>query len=237
MKRTLLKLSLLIFVSMIALSTKTYSLDNQVWNLGCQQIVDLKQFTFVDANKDNHYETIISTYCDMETGIDITETSQIIYPIEATKGIPINDIPEPTNPLNPFKDLKYKGKKPPKPIKLSFFADPAKTVLIYTLDWQEMVPGVVYTQYVPYTPSDVKDQIESSVIITPNPAVNDVTISMASVITSYKLFSQSGALVMSANVDGTNNFTFNVSDLASGVYYIQIQSGSQTLVKPVYVVK
>ena len=105
MKRTLLKFSILIVISIIAFSTKSYSLNNQVWNLGCQQISDLKQITFVDADNDNHYESIVSVFCDMETGIDIIETNPIIYPIEATKGIPINYMPYPGNPCNLFKEL------------------------------------------------------------------------------------------------------------------------------------
>lgn len=237
MKRTLLKFSLLIVISVLAFSTKTYSLDNQVWNLGCQQISDLKQIIFVDLDKDNHYETIISKFCDMETGLDIIETSPIIYPIEATKGIPINDIPDPINPLNPFKDLKYKGKKPPKPIKLSFFSDPNKTVLIYTLDWMEGNPGVVYTQYVPYATDVENPDVNNNVTITPNPAHGDVNVIMNGNVSSFKLFSQNGALMLSSNVEVSGNFNFNVNDLASGVYYLQIQSGSQTIVKPVYVVK
>ncbi len=238
MKRTLLKMSMIAVISIIAFSAKSYSLNNQVWNLGCQQISDLKQITFVDANNDGHYEAIVSVFCDMENGIDIVETNPIIYPIEATKGIPINDMPDPGNPLNPFKDLKYKGKKPPKPIKLSFFSDPNKTVLIYTLDWMLGNPGVIYTQYVPYAQTGVENpDMNNSITITPNPAQGDVNVLMNGNASSYKLFSQNGALMLSSNVEVSGTFNFSVNDLASGVYYLQIQSGSQTIVKPVYVVK
>ena len=60
----------------------------------------------------------------------------------------------------------------------------------------------------------------------PNPATDVVNVEAAEAIESIAVFNISGAMVnASSNVNG-NNATINVSELASGIYFVRINNGA-----------
>ena len=93
-----------------------------------------------------------------------------------------------------------------------------------------------HTLFVTYavddTPGDdaVADYAESSVSIAPNPATDHVLISSPMPIETLEVFDLSGRRVMTA-VPAGNMLQLAVSDLESGIYFVKLLTGGETVVR------
>ncbi len=66
----------------------------------------------------------------------------------------------------------------------------------------------------------------------PNPAVDNVTISADSPITSVELFTFNGSQAMKQAVNGSStSIDLNVSSLPQGIYIVRIVTGNKTITK------
>ncbi len=75
---------------------------------------------------------------------------------------------------------------------------------------------------------------DETVTVSPNPVADEIFVTYTSVTNgnmSLDIFSADGKLVKSINTSvakGENNYTYNVSELAGGVYYMKINNGIET---------
>ena len=227
-------LTIISFVSLKALPDKTYTKV-------CMETMDIKEAVVMDVDQDDHYETMKTTWCDFDNGNEIILFSPIIYPPEASKGLPINDVGHDPFPFH----LRKRGPRPnpKKGFILEFFPEGDTTTVVYDYQMYFDDPNVYYTQYVPYT--DVVEPMDANGIrILPNPASSDVTMTMdvqkaGSLV--VKIFSQNGqqvATIYNSTVGaGAQEFNFNVNKLSSGVYFVQTKMGTETYVNSLFVVK
>jgi hypothetical protein len=75
--------------------------------------------------------------------------------------------------------------------------------------------------------------LEQTVKVYPNPAHDFVTISNSADVTinSIEIYDMNGRLVNQIKVDSTADQTVNVSELTTGMYFINITSDQATVVK------
>lgn len=241
MKKLLFELMSIVFVFTVVMLVSAKALPDKHYTNVCMENMDIKEAVVMDMDQDDHYETMKTTWCDWENGIEVDLFSPIIYPPEASKGMPINDIGR-----DPF-PWKLRSKKPKKPNKktliLEFFPEDDPLTIIYDYQKNEDDPAIYYTQYVPYT--DVAEPMdENGIQILPNPASNDVTLTMNVPVSGnvlIKVFNQNGQEVATINNSsvgaGDREFDFNVAGLASGVYFVQTTMGTETFVNSLFVVK
>lgn len=236
-----MKKYLIVFVGILALvsagSLFSQGLPNKEYQSNCLLPIDLKQATVMDMNKDGHYETMQTLWCDLDNGIEFPIISPIIYPIEGSRGTPINDVAD--EPL-PWKKLRKK----PRVIdfKIEFSISVIIPTVLYDYEMREGDMAVYYTQYVPY--SDVKEENPANISMSPNPAYSnaDLTINLQydnQVI--VKIYAQNGQFVGqvddSFRTAGENNLVLNTEALSSGVYFVHTTIGTQTFVNSLFVVK
>jgi hypothetical protein len=223
------------FTALIVFSAKAF--PDKIYDNVCLEDMDIMQAIVMDLDGDDHYETMQMTWCDWQNGIEVKLQSPILYPPEASKGLPINQVAH--DPF-PFR-LKLKKPRPPrkKTMILEFFPEDDTTTIIYDYQKNPDDPNVYYTQYVPYT--DVDDPInENGISISPNPASSNVTMTMDIPLTAnvlIKIYNQNGQEVGELNNNGAQEFDFDVSNLASGVYFVHTIVGTERYVNSLFVVR
>ena len=75
------------------------------------------------------------------------------------------------------------------------------------------------------------EMLAESIIVSPNPASNFVTIKSKYEITSWKLLDGIGREVLSSKVKVENTFSVNISSFDAGVYYLELIINNQRIVK------
>ena len=236
MKKKILSFTSLVFafITLIAFSAK--ALPDKTYTNICMEDMDITKVVVMDLDGDDHYETMRTTWCDWQNGIEVEIHSPIIYPPEASKGMPINDV---ANDPFPFRLKRKKPGTRKRTMILEFFPEDDTTTIIYDYQMNEDDPTVYYTQYIPYT--DVEDPInENGITISPNPASNDVTMIMNMPLTGnvvIKIYNQNGQEIRDLNNNGAQEFDFDVSNLASGVYFVHTMIGTQRFVNSLFVVR
>jgi len=214
-------------------SANGQGLPDKTYETPCLEDVDLIRATVMDIDKDNHYEAMKTKWCDWVTGNDFELMSPIIYPPEASKGMPINDVADDDLPFKKFKK-KNPGKKPN--FKLEFYI-PIDGTALYDYEMLVDNPAIFYTQYLPYT--DVEEPMDmNGITISPNPATNEVVMSSDKFNNNMivKIYNQNGQDV-GTMIEIGQDVSFNVSNLASGVYFVHTIIGTERYVNSLFVVK
>lgn len=78
--------------------------------------------------------------------------------------------------------------------------------------------------------------LAETIIVSPNPASNFVTIKSKYEITSWKLLNGIGREVLSSKVKVENTFSVNISSFDAGVYYLELIINNQRIVKDLLVI-
>lgn len=226
---------LVLMIAMFAINAANgQGLPDKTYEAPCLEDVDMIRATVLDLDQDNHYETMETWWCDWDTGNDFPIMSPIIYPPEASKGMPINDVADDDLPFKRLKKPKP-GKKPN--FKLEFFI-PMDGTVIYDYEMFDDSPEVFYTQYIPYTDVEEPDNM-NGIEITPNPAVNNVVMS-SDMFTSnnimIRIYNQNGQDV-SPMIEIGQEVSFDVSHLSSGVYFVHTIIGTDRYVNTLFVVR
>lgn len=83
----------------------------------------------------------------------------------------------------------------------------------------------------PSTLSTNNFEMNTNVTLAPNPTSNSFTISVAT--TKVEIYSVTGQLVKSFNNSFDNNYSFDVTDLNKGIYFVKAadQNGSEKTMK------
>jgi len=73
----------------------------------------------------------------------------------------------------------------------------------------------------------------------PNPASNEITINHLEVHGSYSisLLDALGKLVLTQNCSGVEQYNLTISNLENGYYFVRVQSGDQSVSKPIVIVE
>lgn len=71
----------------------------------------------------------------------------------------------------------------------------------------------------------------SNVFISPNPATNELTVASASHIGKIQVIDALGKTVLSHDANYTSQTTINISSLSKGVYFLQINDGTNVSTK------
>ena len=240
MKQLLFKVISFVFVLTVVMLVSAKALPDKHYPNVCVEDMDIKEAVVMDTDQDGHYETMKTIWCDWQNGIEVDLLSPIIYPPEASKGTTINEL---SHDPYPWRIRKRKPNTRKKNLLLEFLSEDDTTTVIYDYQKYDDDPNVYYTQYVPYT--DVEEPMdENGIKILPNPASNDVTLTMDVPSTgnlTIKVYNQNGQEVATINNSsvgaGNREFNFNVSGLASGVYFVQTTIGTETFVNSLFVVK
>jgi hypothetical protein len=231
---------LMLFALPVIMVMTAKALPDKTYTNVCMEDYDIKQAVVMDVDGDDHYETMKTTWCDFDNGIEFDIISPIIYP-ERSKGTPINDVAHDPFPFD------IRKKKPSKPKKtsfiLEFFPEDDSTSIIYDYQMNEDDPNVYYTQYVPYT--SVDDPIDDNGIsILPNPATDAASMYInvpATTNVTISVYNQNGQIVATVNnstlTAGEHEFSIDVSNFASGVYFVHTIAGTQRYVNSLFVVK
>ncbi|GEM_PF-3557633 len=243
MKKTLLfyGTAVTVFLALFVFSAK--ALPDKTYEHQCLEDMDIVRAIVLDLDGDDHYETMITTWCDWENGKEIDIVSPIIYPPEASKGMPINEVANDPFPFDIRKKRpkKGKGKKGKKGFILEFSDPFDASVIIYDYQKNFDDPAVYYTQYVPYTPRDVAEPMDNNgITISPNPASSEVTMSLDIPLNgnvSIKIFNQNGQEIEALDNNGAEEFNFDISRLPSGVYFVHTIVGTKQYVNSLFVVK
>lgn len=238
--KNFIKYNLFIVVLLFFFSlTRAQGLQDKIYNVPCLDVVDLKTAILMDLDQDGHYETIRTIWCNLDLGTEFEIISPFIYPPEASRGtVIIESIEDP----NPYRRIKRKpGSLKPNFVIESFTQD-VNPIVIYDFEKFEDDPAVYYRQYVPYT--DVDDDFASNGIgLTPNPASDEVSMIWnhdRDVQAKIMIYNQTGQLVTNLGAiefSSFSEYSFNISNLASGVYYIHTIVGFEKFVNPLYIVR
>ncbi len=241
MKKGLIKLFLLTVIAAFMAYNSSFGKMPQIHNYPCNDTFDLQITMHLDLNNDNHYETFTSVWCDLSApGGSSTYTGPIAYPIQATVGIPANDVW--VEDLPGTKILKPRKKK--KPAFTEFIGNIGDPPL-WSFDQNENNDTVFYTQFIPWTTSvDEPTSTSSEIKMTPNPATGNVSMYFELKSNNYinvSLLNYQGIEVQKIEDNyrpsGVQELKFDVSNLASGIYYVQMKVGTNILVSKLYVVK
>lgn len=106
--------------------------------------------------------------------------------------------------------------------------DVAKKVVAY----DKRLPEERRTRIKTVKEDDKTDNDKKQIVIYPNPADTDLTISSTETIFAYRIYNQQGVILIQENFP--DNYTISVNALQTGLYYIRIQTPTQAVVKTFY---